>query len=132
MRYYPSIDYTGPDAPGSVDFAAIAHAQNFEAGYAARWIQSSRARPIRLLLGTRAFAGALYLTVILNGEEIYRGQLTDEPRKQKLVDARLREGWNALVIKANHCTWQWQFSTDVQPVGDESLDDLRYSIVPQR
>jgi lysophospholipase L1-like esterase len=130
-RYYPSVNYTGLDAAGSVDFSAITHAQNFEAGYVARWIHSPRERSVRLTLGTRAFAGALYLSAFLNGNDVYRGQLTDEPRKQKQVDLRLRQGWNALVIKANHCTWQWQFAADLLPAGDDSLDDLRYSIVPQ-
>jgi hypothetical protein len=129
-RYYPSVNYTGLDATGSVDFAAIVHAQNFEAGYAVRWIYSPRECPTRLTLGTRTFAGALYLTVFLNGEDVYRGQLTDEPRKQKQLDARLREGWSALVIKANHCTWQWQFSADLAGADGQSLADLRYSAVP--
>jgi lysophospholipase L1-like esterase len=130
-RYYPSVNYTGLDAAGSVDFAAITHAQNFEAGYAIRWVHSPRERPVRLLLGTKAYAGPLYLMAFLNGDEVYSGHITGEPRKQKQVDTKLRKGWNTLVIKANHCTWQWQFMADLLPAGDDSLDDLRYSTVPQ-
>jgi lysophospholipase L1-like esterase len=130
-RYYPSVNYTGLDAAGSVDFSAVLHAQNFEAGYATRWLHSPRERPVRLMLGTRVFAGPQYLTVSLNGKELYRGHITDEPRKQKQIDTRLRQGWNTLGIKANHCTWQWQFGADIVPAGDDSLDDLRYSTVPQ-
>jgi hypothetical protein len=131
QRYFPSINYTGLDAPGSVDFAAITHARTFEAGYGARWIHSPRERPVRVELGVRTFAGSLHLAVFLNGQELYQGDITAEPRKRKDVDARLREGWNVLVFKANHCTWQWQCSVDLAPVGEDKLDDLRYSIVPQ-
>jgi hypothetical protein len=132
QRYFPSVNFTGLDAPGSVDFAAVTHAQNFEAGYSARWVYSPRERPVRVLLGTQTFAGPLYLTVFLNGRELYRGHLTAEPQKRKEVHARLRQGWNPLVCKANHCTWQWQYAVDLAPVGDDSLDELRYSTVPQR
>lgn len=131
QRYFPSVNFTGLDAPGSVDFAAITHARNFEAGYRARWVYSPRERPVRVALGTQTFAGDLHLTVFLNGQEQYRGQLTAEPKKRKEVDARLRQGWNVLVCKANHCTWQWQYAVDLVGVGDDSLDELRYSTVPQ-
>jgi lysophospholipase L1-like esterase len=131
QRYFPSVNFTGLDAPGNVDFSAVTHAQNFEAGYGARWIQSSRPRPVRVDLGVQAFAGPLYLTVFLNGQELYQGHLTAELRKRKTVDANLRQGWNVLVFKANHCTWQWQCTVDLAPLGEDSLDDLRYSIVPQ-
>jgi hypothetical protein len=79
----------------------------------------------------QAFAGALYLSVFLNGQELYAGQITAEPRKQKQLEARLRQGWNTLAFKANHCTWQWQCAVDLLPAGEESLADLRYSTVPR-
>jgi lysophospholipase L1-like esterase len=131
QRTFPSVDYTGLDAPGSLDFAAVTHAGNFETGYAARWIYSPGARPVRVALGVQAFAGALYLSVFLNGQELYAGQITAEPRKQKQLEARLRQGWNTLAFKANHCTWQWQCAVDLLPAGEESLADLRYSTVPR-
>jgi hypothetical protein len=132
QRCFPSVNFSGLDAPGSVDFAAITHARNFEAGYSTRWVYSPRERPVRIVLGTQAFAGELYLTLYLNGQEHYRGQLTAEPKKRKEVDARLRQGWNVLACKANHCTWQWQYAVDLLPVENDSLDELRYSTVPQR
>jgi hypothetical protein len=128
-RYFSSIDYTGLDVPGSVDFAAVTHAQNFEGGYGVRWIYSSRERPVQLMLGVQAFAGVLHLAVSLNGQEVYAGHITEEPGKRKQVAARLRQGWNTLVFKANHCTWQWQCSVDLTPVSEDTLDDLRYSTV---
>ena len=39
----------------------------------------------------------------------------------------LRKGWNALVLKSNHVTWLWQHRIDLIPVGDDTLDDLRFS-----
>ena len=131
QRVFPTVNYTGLDLPGSVDFSAVTPGRNFETGYGARWIFSPSERPVRVALGVKAFAGAQYLTVFLNGQELYAGLITSEPRKQKQIDARLRQGWNTLVFKTNHCTWQWQCSVDVVPVGENSLDDLRYRTSPQ-
>ncbi len=131
LRLFPSVNYTGGDAPGSVDFAAVTHARNFEAGYGARWIRSDRERTVNLALSTQAFAGTNHLTVYLNGREVYSGLLTGEPKRSKTVEVRLERGWNALAFRSNHVTWQWQCSVDVTPVGEDSLDDLRYSIVPK-
>jgi hypothetical protein len=86
---------------------------------------------VRVLLGVQAFAGVLHLTVSLNGQELYAGHLTAEPRRQKQIDARLRQGPNTLVFKANHRTWQWQCAVDLAGVGEDDLDDLRYFSVPQ-
>ena len=131
LRLFPSVDYTGGDAPGSVDFAAVTHARNFEAGYGARWIRSDRERTVNLALSTQAFAGTNHLTVYLNGREVYSGLLTGEPKHSKTVETRLERGWNALAFRSNHVTWQWQCSVDITPVSEDSLDDLRYSIVPK-
>lgn len=130
-RLFPTIDYTGLDSPGSVDFVAVTPGRNFETGYGARWIYSPRERPVGVALGVQAFAGALHLTVFLNGRELYAGHITSEPRKKKEIDARVRQGWNTLVFKANHCAWQWQCSVDLTPVGKDTLDDLRYRTSPQ-
>ena len=131
LRLFPSVDYTGGDAPGSVDFAAVTHARNFEAGYGARWIRSDRERTVDLDLSTQAFAGTNHLTVYLNGREVYSGLLTAEPKRSKTVEVRLERGWNALAFRSNHVTWQWQCALDLKPAGEDSLDDLRYSIVPK-
>ena len=85
-----------------------------------------------LKLSTQAFAGALYLTVFLDGADVYHGQLTDEPRKQKQLDVKLREGWNTLggEVEPLHVAVAvlGRFRADE----NDPLDDLRYSTVPQR
>ncbi|MCY2996429.1 MAG: GDSL-type esterase/lipase family protein [Planctomycetota bacterium] len=131
LRLFPSVNYTGGDAPGSVDFSAVTHARNFEAGYGARWIRSDHERTVNLTLSTQAFAGTQHLTVYLNGRDVYSGLLTGEPKRSKTLEVRLERGWNALAFRSNHVTWQWQCSVDVTKVGEDSLDDLRYSIVPK-
>jgi len=128
QRYVPSVDYTGLNASGSVDFAALTQAAVFEGGYGARRIHSNRKRPVALVLGSRVFAGTIHLITWLNGKEVYRGLITAAPKKRVTVQAQLDEGWNTLVFKANHRTWQWQVSVDIQPVGEDVLDDLSYSI----
>lgn len=80
-------------------------------------------------LSTQAFAGTNHLTVYLNGREVYGGLLTAEPKRSKTVEVRLERGWNALAFRSNHITWQC--ALDLKPAGEDSLDDLRYSIVPK-
>jgi hypothetical protein len=113
------------------NYRELIAARNFEAGYGARWIRSDRERTVNLALSTQAFAGTNHLTAYLNGREVYSGLLTGEPKRGKTVEVRLERGWNALAFRSNHVTWQWQCSVDVTPVGEDSLDDLRYSIVPK-
>jgi len=124
--YVPSVNYTGLDAPGSVDFAAVTHAANFEGGYGVRWIRSDKERPVTLHLGSNVFAGVIHLTVWLNGRELYSGMITGEPKQRATLDACLVKGWNTLAFKANHRTWQWQVFVKVVPVGDDALEDLHY------
>lgn len=85
---------------------------------------------MRIELGTKAFAGDMHLIVWLNGAVQYQGLLTGEPGKHKTVEARLKQGWNVLVFKSNHRTWQWQTMVDVVGVGEDKLDDLRYATSP--
>jgi len=129
-RYFPSVNFTGGNSPGSVDFAAVTHAQNFAAGYGARWIHSDRERPVAIDLSTQIFAGSMQMVVYLNGAKLYDGLLTGEPQKRRSIEGRLRPGWNALVFNLNHLAWQWQCTVDLKAVGDDSLEDLRYSILP--
>jgi len=130
QRYYPSVNYTGLAAPSSVDFAAITHAVPFEGGYGARWIYSDRDRPVQLQLGTAVFAGNIHLAVWINGAALYRGHIMSEPLRRKSVEAHLQKGWNTLVFKANHCTWQWQVLVDLAPNEGDSLANLRYETTP--
>ena len=128
--YFATVNYTGGANPDSVDFAAVTHARNFEAGYAARWIQSDRDRAVNVELSTQAFAGVMQMNLWLNGTQLYSGLLTGEPGKKKTVNARLHVGWNTLVFALNHIAWQMQCSVHLAPVGDDSLGALRYSIAP--
>ncbi|MEZ0258281.1 MAG: hypothetical protein ACAI37_23575, partial [Chthoniobacter sp.] len=114
-----------------VDFAAVTHARNFEAGYGARWIHSDRDRPVNVELSTQAFAGTMQLGVWLNGASVYSSLLTGEPGKKKTVSAQLHTGWNALVFSLNHTAWQMQCTVHLAGIDGDSLDDLRYSITPQ-
>jgi len=127
QRYFPSVNFTGLDDPASVDFTAISITSNFEGGYGARWIHSDRARDVQLKLDSKIFAGSMYLTVWLNGEAVYKGLLTAETPRPKIVPAKLRQGSNALVFKANHVQWQSQVMVGVASVEGDSLADLRYS-----
>jgi hypothetical protein len=129
--YSSTMDYTGGAAPGSVDFAAVTHAQPFEAGVAMRQIYSKHRRPVLMDLSTQAFAGTMELTVYLNGEIVYSGLITGEPGKRKTADAVLQSGWNTLAFTLDHVTWQMQCSVELRAVAGDSLEGLRFSPNPR-
>ena len=135
QKHYPSVNLTGGADPGSIDYAAITNGGTFEGGYAARWIHSDRERPVKLELSTKGLAARIHLSVWLNGNLIYEKDLTQDPQlkeaRKVTVDAVLKKGENTLVIKSNHCNWQWQFAANLVGIDGDGMDDLRYSTKPQ-
>ena len=123
--YSPSVNFTGKDDPDSVDFAAVTHAGNWEAGYLARWIYSDKDRTCMIQPKTRMFAGYMFLNIWVNGKTVYEGRL----RKAPTTTIQLQKGWNALVCRSSHHNWQWQLSLPITGQDGDDLSDLRYSIV---
>ena len=135
QRLHPSVNLTGGADPGSVDYAAVTNGGTFEGGYAARWIRSDRDRPATLELSTSGLAARIHLTVWLNGRVVYQNDLTTDPQRKTTgtvaVNASLRAGENTLVIKSNHCNWQWQYSANLRGAEGDDLADLRYATAPR-
>ena len=121
--HFASVDYTGLDDPDSIDFASLAHAATHDGGYAARRIHSDRARDAVLAIGKNSFAGESHLTVWLNGTPVYQDKL-----KRVEVPVKLLAGWNTLVLKSAHVTWQWQVAAGLRPAPGDALDALRYAL----
>jgi lysophospholipase L1-like esterase len=125
--YYPSVNFTGGDDPSSVDFSALTHADNFEGGYAARWVHSDKDRTCIFEPKNRMFAGVFYLTAWVNAKQVYAAK----PKRGDNVEIQLKQGWNTLVYKINHHNWQWQVNLPITGKDGDDLSDLRYSITPQ-
>ena len=106
--FQSSINLTDGANPGSVDFAGITFFQNFEAGYGARWVRSDTARRLLLNLRTSGVGSAIHLTAWVNGQRLYSDLIHKEPKRQATREVELRAGWNVLVFKSCHRTWQWQ------------------------
>lgn len=106
--FQSSINLTDGANPGSVDFAGICFGQNFEAGYGARWIRSNKTRRLKLNLKTSGVGSVIHLTVWFNGHKVYSDLITKELKHQKEGEVELNAGWNVLVFKSCHRTWQWQ------------------------
>ena len=106
--FQSSINLTDGANPGSVDFAGITFFQNFEAGYGARWVRSDTARRLLLNLRTSGVGSAIHLTAWVNGQRLYSDLIHKEPKRQASREVELRAGWNVLVFKSCHRTWQWQ------------------------
>ena len=130
--YASSVNYTGGADPASIDPYGIVFGNTFDALYAVRWVFSEKERAIDVVLGSKIFAGTLGMTVWMNGAQLYSKTLTAEPKKTATVPAALRKGWNTLLVKCDHLTWQWQFSCALAGRDCDTLSDLRYSVDPQR
>ena len=76
-----------------------------------------------LAIGKNSFAGESHLTVWLNGTPVYQDKL-----KRVEVPVKLLAGWNTLVLKSAHVTWQWQVSAGLRPAPGDALDALRYAL----
>ena len=124
-RTIANVNYTGGASPGSVDVSAASWFGTFEVAYGCRWIYSPTDRTLTGAFGSRIFAGTNFLSVWLNGENV-RATL----ERKGAANLKLTKGWNALVFKSNHLSWQWQFDIDLVPAAGESLEDLRFSITP--
>ena len=130
-RYVASVNHTGGATPGNVSLYAVSFANTFETGFGARWIYCDREVPVELRLGSQVFAGQQGVVAWLNGEKLYMGSITNEPGRKAVRKAVLKPGWNSLVFKANHCTWQWQFSCDMLCDNPDDAASLRISTVPR-
>jgi len=124
-RYVSSVNYTGGNDPGSVDLAAVGWYEPYDVAYGIRWIYSEVDRTVPVEISSQIFAGENFLAVWTNGSEIWKSK----ERKGK-AETGLKKGWNAMVFKSNHLSWQWQFDIRLLPTEKDDLSDLRFSITP--
>ncbi|MBI5800820.1 MAG: hypothetical protein HZA92_08880 [Verrucomicrobia bacterium] len=124
--FQSGINLTDGANPGSVDFAGITFGQNFEAGYGARWIRTDTARRLKLELKSSGIGSVIHLTVWLNGQRLYSDMITREPKREASREVELRPGWNALVFKSCHRTWQWQQSVALTELDGSQPRGLEY------
>jgi hypothetical protein len=130
QRFFPSVDYTGGDAPGNADFQSIVYPHTFETGYGARWVYSDRDRPMRVEVSSAGFTRQTYVQVWLNGKKEYSGQVSDQPKMRTEVQTALKKGWNCLAFRCFHITYFFQCAVTLLPADKaDTLDDLRYSTV---
>ena len=132
VSHSAGVDHTGGADPASIDPYGIIFGQPFDALYAVRWIFSEKERQVDITLSSRIFAGTLGMTVWLNGEQLYARTLTAEPKKTATFTTSLHKGWNRLLVKCDHMSWQWQFSCSFSGNNGDKLDDLRYSVNSER
>ena len=124
--FQSSINLTDGANPGSVDFAGVTFFQNFEAGYGARWVHSEKARRLKLDLKTSGVGSVIHLTVWLNGERVYANLINQEPKRQASREVELRAGWNVLVFRSCHRTWQWQQAINLTELDGSQAQGLEY------
>jgi lysophospholipase L1-like esterase len=124
--FQSGINLTDGANPGSVDFAGITFFKNFEAGYGARWIHSPTARRLSLNLKTSGVGSAIHLTAWLNGQRLYSEFINKEPKRQASREVDLRAGWNVLVFKSCHRTWQWQQTINLTELDSSLPQGLEY------
>jgi len=131
QRYAASINYSGFDNPDSLAWYATTYCNTFDAAYATRWIYSEKERAAQLELGHDTFSSTIALSLWINGAALEPVSLIRSTRQRQYRDINLRKGWNHLLLRSDHTTWQWQHICTLKAVGDDTLEDLRYSIVPK-
>ena len=130
-RFFPSVDYTGGDAPGNVDFWSISYPHVFETGYAARWVWSEKDRPVRLVASSKGFTRGTYMQVWVNGKKEYGGEVSEEKDMKKEFAGSLKKGWNCVAFRCCHRSYFFQSDLEMLGVEKDNLEDLRFSVVPK-
>lgn len=123
------VNYGGAGSPSVVDFAAVTYFSGGEVGYGLRWVKSDKERTVVVKITRPGFAGTSHLQLWVNGETVYAG--APEKARGQDFSVKLKAGWNLVSFKSNFQQWQWQLGIDLLPVDGDSLDALRYSIVPR-
>ena len=124
------VDYTAGDDPNTVAPYSLTFGSDNDVLYAVRWVHSSKARPIQLQLSHRTFSATLGFVVWLNGEQVMTGDLNRSGKNRAVAPAALRAGWNCLLVRNDHLQWQRQFACALLPADGDTLDDLRYAVMP--
>ena len=111
-----------------MDFASVTNGKPFESGYLLRYIHSPEARKVNLSVGSKTFAGQEQITVHLNGKEVYSDIITSKKGKRDSVPVELKKGWNTLVARVCHATWQWAASVGFKNADGSDVSGLTCSI----
>jgi lysophospholipase L1-like esterase len=127
----PCVDYTAGDDPNAVVPYSLCFGSENDVLYAVRWVYSAKARPVQLLLSHRTFSATLGFVVWINGERVLVADLNRGGKNKAAGPAALKQGWNCLLVRNDHLQWQRQFACALLPADGDSLDDLRYSLVPR-
>ncbi|MDD4440383.1 MAG: GDSL-type esterase/lipase family protein [Kiritimatiellae bacterium] len=124
------VDYTAGDDPNTVAPYSLTFGGDNDVLYAVRWVHSAKARPVRIQLSHRTFSATLGFVVWLNGEQVMTGDLNRSGKNRAAAPAALRAGWNCLLVRNDHLQWQRQFACALLPADGDTLDDLRYAVMP--
>ncbi len=127
----PCVDYTAGDDPNTVAPYSLTFGSANDVLYAVRWVYSDQARPVQIQLSHRTFSATLGFVVWLNGERVMIEDLNRSGKNKVLGQALLKQGWNRLLVRNDHLHWQRQFACALLPVEGDTLEALRYSILPQ-
>lgn len=128
-RYQSSVDYLGGATTGNIDFSGVTFVSIFEQGFGARWINAPAETKVQFKPSTRTFSGNDFVTLWVNGEKLYAGHVKAD--RDKVIDATLKPGWNAVVFKSNHVQWQWQFALEMAAADGSDLGGMKVSTVPK-
>ena len=127
----PCVDYTAGDDPNSVVPYSLCFGSQNDVLYAVRWVYSAKARPIQLQLSHRTFSATLGFEIWINGSLVMTADLNRSGKNKAVGQAALKQGWNCLLVRNDHLQWQRQFACALLPVEGDTLDDLRYSLLPR-
>lgn len=122
------IDYGSAGSPNAIDFAGVDYFESGQVGYGMRWIYSGKELNAKLKIRVPGH-GCSHLEVWFNGKTKYTGNPTKADKTGYPVT--LKKGWNLLSFKSNYLFSKWQVQLGLVGNNGQSLDTLRYSVVPR-
>ncbi len=128
----PTYDYTGFNAPGSLDPWQAFFGGNLDSFWAVRRVVSEKARRVKAVFSHQTFSATLGLVVFVNGRQVFKESMNRRGKNKVETELNLVEGANEIRIRVDHANWQRQFSMDLKPLPGDSLDGLRYVLLPPK
>ncbi len=110
-----------------IDLAEFFHTQDAGEAYAVSWVYSDKARPV--VLGVGSDDGVRVWVNRARVDDV-KQQRAAEPG-QDVVNARLREGWNEILVKVDNVSGGWALFLEFRTAdGDQALKVVSTSTPP--
>ena len=110
FSFFPSVDYTGGDDPNNIDFYAVDNCYGFEGAYFVREVYSPEEQKVRVDFAANSYSTNEMVTLYCNQDRVYEHFFSRGGKTTDSTEITLKKGWNRIVGRTTHTTWQWVIS----------------------